>query len=52
MPAPYVEDPDDEFSYSTDFYEKIGDESPAVYSVSNDVQEMTLVGYVRANPTK
>ena len=49
MPSPYVEDPDDEFSYSTDFYQKVGDEDPSAYVVSNDVQELTLVGYVRAN---
>lgn len=49
MPSPYVEDPEDEFSYSTDFFQKVGDEDPSSYVISNDVQELTLVGYVRAN---
>lgn len=49
MPAPYVEAADDLFDYREDWREHIDDKSEASIHLSNDVQESTLLGYVKAN---
>lgn len=49
MGAAYIEKPEDEFDYQTDFLEVIDNHSPAATHLSNDVQEATLLGIVPAN---
>jgi hypothetical protein len=49
MAAPYVEAEADEFNYLEDWREQIADQSPESTHMSNDIQEATLFGYVKAN---
>lgn len=49
MPDPYAEAAEDLFDYRDDWREQIDNQSPANVHLSNDVQEATLYGYVKAN---
>ena len=49
MPLPYTEEPEDRFTYESDWLESIDNVDPSEVTLSNDVQEATMVGIVRAN---
>ncbi len=49
MAGPYVEAPEDEFEYTTDWLEVVDNQAPHTLHMTNDVQEAELVGWVRAN---
>lgn len=52
MGTPFVETPENTFDYQDDFLEVIDNHSPGSLHMSNDVQEATILGWVRANKVR